>query len=137
MDPSTSPIEAGLDWTVASSKPEFIGKDALMKQKREGVARKFVGFELSQGPVPRQGYELTLGDRRVGTVTSGTFSQMLNRPIGMGYVVPSCAKLGTELTMTVRSQRHTAKVVKLPFWKPEAPAPALSKAATATLEKLS
>src|SRR3989338_7174691 len=91
MDTITSPIEVGLDWTVAFNKPEFIGREAILKQKREGVARKFVGFELSQGPVPRQGYELTVGPaaggtggRRVGTVTSGTFSQMLNRPIGMG-----------------------------------------------------
>jgi len=159
MDPSTSPIEVGLDWTVAFNKSEFIGKDVLLRQKREGVARKFVGFELSQGPVPRQGYELSrdlpaapgaaclpspigdrqaqTGGRRVGTVTSGTFSQMLNRPIGMGYAEPACAKLGTTLTMTVRSQRHTATVVKLPFWKPEAPAPVLSKSTTATLEKLS
>jgi len=137
MDLATSPIEVGLDWTVAWNKPDFIGRAPLLKQKQEGVGRKFVGFELAQGPVPRQGYELTVDGRRVGTVTSGTFSQMLNRPIGMGYVEPSCAKLGTELTMAVRSQRHTAKVVKLPFWKAEAPQPVLSKSTTATLEKLS
>lgn len=137
MDPATSPIEVGLEWTVAWNKPDFIGRPPLLKQKQEGVGRKFVGFELAQGPVPRQGYELTIDGRRVGTVTSGTFSQMLNRPIGMGYAEPACATLGTELTMTVRSQRHTARVVKLPFWKAEAPAPALSKSTTATLEKLS
>ncbi|MBI4003824.1 MAG: glycine cleavage system aminomethyltransferase GcvT [Candidatus Omnitrophica bacterium] len=144
MDAATSPIEVGLEWTVAWNKPDFIGRQPLLKQKQQGVGRKFVGFELAQGPVPRQGYELTVdpaaggaGGRRVGTVTSGTFSQMLNRPIGMGYVEPACAKPGTELTMTVRSQRHTAKVVKLPFWKAEAPAPVLSKSTAATLEKLS
>jgi len=137
MDPATSPIEVGLDWTVAFNKSGFIGREALLKQKREGVARKFVGFALAQGPVPRQGYELTLRDRRVGTVTSGTFSQMLNRPIGMGYVEPSCAKPGTELTMTVRSQRHTAAVVRLPFWKAETPQPVLSTSTIPTLEKLS
>jgi aminomethyltransferase len=126
MDPTTSPIEVGLDWTVAFNKPGFIGRDVLLKQKREGVARKFIGFELPQGPVPRLGYELTFDGRRVGTVTSGTFSQMLNRPIGMGYVEPGCAQPGTALTMTVRSQRHTATVVKLPFWKAEAPQAVLS-----------
>lgn len=134
MDAATSPIEVGLDWTVAFNKPEFIGQEVLLKQKREGVARKFVGFELSQGPVPRQGYELTVGGRRVGTVTSGTFSQMLNRPIGMGYVEPGCATLGTELTMTVRSQRHIATVVKLPFWKVPAAQPVFSAKTTPTLE---
>lgn len=137
MDPATSPIEVGLEWTVAWNKPDFIGRQPLLKQKQQGVGRKFVGFELAQGPVPRQDYELTVDGRRVGTVTSGTFSQMLNRPIGMGYVELACAKLGTELTMTVRSQRHTATVVKLPFWKAEASPPVLSKSTAATLEKLS
>ncbi|MDP3702952.1 MAG: glycine cleavage system aminomethyltransferase GcvT, partial [Candidatus Omnitrophota bacterium] len=141
MDAATSAIEAGLEWTVAFNKPEFIGRAAILKQKREGVARKFVGFELSQGPVPRQGYELTIdpaaggtGGRRVGIVTSGTFSQMLNRPIGMGYVEPGSATLGTELTMTVRSQRHIATVVKLPFWKVPAAQPVFSAKTTPTLE---
>jgi glycine cleavage system aminomethyltransferase T len=60
---------------------------------------------------------------------------MLNRPIGMGYVEPSCATLGTELTMTVRSQRHIATVVKLPFWKVPAAHPVLSAKTTPTLEQ--
>ena len=137
MDAATSPIEVGLDWTVAWNKPDFIGRPPLLKQKQEGVGRKFVGFELAQGPVPRQGYELTQESRRVGAVTSGTFSQMLNRPIGMGYVEPACAKLGTELTMTVRSQRHTATVVKLPFWKAQAAQPVTSAKTTQTLEQRS
>ncbi len=123
MDSATTPIEVGLDWTVAINKPAFIGKEALVRQKRDGVVRKFVGFELSQGPVPRHGLELTAageqGTRRVGTVTSGTFSPMLNKPLGMGYVEPAFTKPGTALTMTVRSQRYTGTVVKLPFWKPE------------------
>ena len=117
MDPKTTPIEVGLDWTVAINKPAFIGKDVLVRQKQQGVSRKFVGFELAQGPVPRTGAELTVDGRRVGTVTSGTFSPMLNKPLGMGYVEPAYAKAERELTVTVRSQRYTATVVKLPFWK--------------------
>ena len=70
----------------------------------------------------------------VGEITSGTFSQMLNRPIGMGYVEPGSAALGTELTMTVRSQRYIATVVKLPFWKVPAAQPVLSAKTTPTLE---
>ena len=119
MDAAASPFEAGLDWTVAMNKPEFIGKAALEKQKREGLTRRFVGFELSQGPMPRPGTELTLDGRKAGIVTSGTFSPILNRPIGMGYVEPSLAKPGTALTLTVRAQRHIVTVVKLPFWKGE------------------
>jgi aminomethyltransferase len=124
MDSTTTPIEAGLEWTLALNKARFIGRDELVRQKERGVARKFVGFELAQGPVPRAGMELAgaPGEAgsgpRVGTVTSGTYSLMLGRPIGMGYVEPSLAKPGTPLTLTVRSQRHAATVVKLPFWKP-------------------
>ncbi len=128
IDPTTSPFEAGLDWTVAINKPDFIGKNALLAQRRQGLARRFVGFELAQGPVPRPGTELmvevaeTLGSLRgIGTVTSGTFSPILNKPLGMGYVEPSFAAPGTTMTMVVRNQRHTVTVVKLPFWRNAAP----------------
>ena len=133
MDAATSPFEAGLNWTVAINKPDFIGKHALVKQKQEGLTRQFIGFELSQGPVPRSGTELTAGvdgagqaGRRVGAVTSGTFSPVLNRPLGMGYVEPAFTTPGTALTMTVRSQRYAATVARLPFWKGEARQPALA-----------
>jgi len=136
MDAATSPVEVGLEWTVAINKPSFIGKDAVVRHKRDGVSRKFIGLELSQGPVPRTGFELADAEgRRVGTVTSGTFSPILGKPLGMGYVEPAFTKPGTPLTMTVRSQRHVATVVKLPFWKGETKQPALSSAAP-TLEKL-
>jgi len=140
MDAATSPFEAGLNWTVALNKPDFIGKDALVKQKREGVARKFVGFELSQGPVPRSGTELTAetdgASRQVGTVTSGTFSPIRNRPLGMGYAEPAFTKPGTTLTMTVRNQRYPVTVVRLPFWKGDVRQPALTSTARPTLEHL-
>lgn len=120
MDTTTTPWEAGLGWTVAINKPAFMGKEALVRQKQGGVPHAFVGFELAQGPVPRGGMALSQAERAVGRVTSGTFSPVLNRPIGMGYVEPSCAKPGTLLSLSVRSQTYQATVVKLPFWKPEA-----------------
>ena len=120
MDAATSPFEVGLEWTVAANKPDFIGKDAILKQKREGLTRRFVGFELAQGPIPRSGTDLEVGGRIVGKVTSGTYSPVLNKPLGMGYVEPACAAPGTTLTMTVRNQRYAAAVVKLPFWKGQA-----------------
>ena len=126
IDTTTSPFEAGLDWVVALNKPEFVGKDALVKQKQDGVSRTFIGFELTEGPVPRGGIELTLNGQRVGTVTSGTYSPILNKPLGMGYVAPAAAKPGTTLTITVRSQRYAGTVVKLPFWKGDTRQPVLS-----------
>ena len=141
MDTTTSPFEAGLEWTVAIHKETFIGKEVLVKQKQDGVAKRLVGFELASGPVPRTGAELTVapaggvaGERRVGTVTSGTFSPILQRPLGMGYVEAAYAKPGTVLTLTVRGQRYAATVVKMPFWKPDRPTAAL--ASGPTLERL-
>jgi aminomethyltransferase len=132
MDERTTPYEADLGWTVAINKPAFMGKDVLVKQRQSGVSRKFIGFELTHGPVPRHGCELIAtpagggaGGRSVGVVTSGTFSPILHRPLGMGYVEPACSRPGTELSVTVRTQRYTATVVKLPFWKEERRQPAL------------
>jgi len=135
MDQTTTPYEAGLDWTVAIHKSDFIGKDALLKQQHTGVPKKFIGFELSQGPIPRTGTELfgnpSAGQRegrRIGTVTSGTFSPILNKSLGIGYVEPAWAKPGTSVTMVVRNQRHIGTVVTLPFWKREKQQPVLSGA---------
>lgn len=137
MDVKTTPWEVSLDWTVAINKPAFMGKDALIRQKQHGLTRKFIGFELSQGPVPRLGTELTVNGKRIGAVTSGTFSPILNRPLGMGYVEPAYTKPGTILTVTVRSQRYTGTVVKLPFWKGETQQAALTSTAAPTLEQRS
>lgn len=143
MDATTTPFDAGLGWTVAMNKTSFIGKDVLVQQKHAGIKRHFVGFELSQGPMPRHGCDLCLDGRPVGTVTSGTFSQVLNRPIGMGYVEPSASTVGTVLTMTVRAQKYQATVVKLPFWKGTIPSSMPSRQAAGgltarpTMEKLS
>lgn len=137
LDTTTTPLEAGLEWSVAINKPGFIGREVLLKQKQQGLTRQFVGFELSQGPVPRNGMELLANGTRVGTVTSGTFSPILNKPLGMGYVQPASAKPGTELTLMVRNQRYAATVVKLPFWKGEARQPALESTKVSTLERLS
>ncbi|MBI3996146.1 MAG: glycine cleavage system aminomethyltransferase GcvT [Candidatus Omnitrophica bacterium] len=137
MDAATSPIEVGLEWTVAMNKPAFIGKNVLVTQQQDGVARKFIGFELSQGPVPRTGMELAVDGRRIGMVTSGTFSPILAKPLGMGYVEPAYTKPGTTLTLTVRNQRHHATVVKLPFWKGDAKTQAaLTSPAAPTRERL-
>jgi aminomethyltransferase len=140
MDASTTPLQAGLGWAVALNKPDFIGKPVLVRQKQEGLPRRFVGFELSEGPVPRTGTELFSeadGEpRRVGIVTSGTFSPLLNKPIGMGYVEASCAAPGTTLSVVVRSQRYRGTVVKLPFWKGDTQQPALSTPSAPSKETL-
>jgi aminomethyltransferase len=117
MDITTSPYEADLGWTVAINKSSFLGKEVLVTEKANGVARKLVGFQLGQGPLPRQGCPLLVEDRPVGQVTSGTFSPMLNACIGMGYVETAIAKPGTVLSVVIRNKPYPATIVKMPFWQ--------------------
>lgn len=135
MDETTTPLEAGVDWTVAWHKPHFIGKAPLEAQRREGVQRAFVGFELTGAPMPRAGGELWAvvdGNERVaGRVTSGAFSPLLQKALGMGYVEMACGRPGSALGLLVRRQRYTATIVKLPFWRPEQQPGALTRAPTA------
>lgn len=145
LNDTTTPLEAGLKWTVAFEKQDFIGKKALLAQQAEGVKRRLIGIEFAQGPIPREGCPLTTdesaqnGDKpqQVGAITGGTFSSMLNRSIGMAYVEPAFAKIGTRLNMSVRARSYTGTVVKMPFWKPESRKETITSAATPTLENKS
>jgi aminomethyltransferase len=136
LDETTTPWEADLGWTVALNKPGFVGQEALVRQKQQGVSRRFVGFELAQGPVARQGMELSAEGRAVGRVTSGTFSPTLGKSLGMGYVEAPAAVPGRTLTVTVRGQRHTGTIVKLPFWRGERAPAAVAAVPKPILEKL-
>ncbi|MBI3009663.1 MAG: glycine cleavage system aminomethyltransferase GcvT [Candidatus Omnitrophica bacterium] len=123
IDTETHPFEAGLGWTVAMNKAAFIGKDKLALLSKAPMKRRFIGFELAQGPIPRLGMPLWNQEhQQVGKVTSGTFSPILNKSLGMGYVEANAAAAGTLLALNVRNQWHAASVVKLPFWK-EKPKP--------------
>jgi len=119
INDTTSPIEAGLGWiTKFTDEKNFIDKDLLLKQKKEGVSRKLVGFEMIDRGIPRQHYDLCDAEGNViGEVTSGTMSPMLKIGIGMGYVKPEFAKVGTEICLSVRGKLLKAKVAKLPFYK--------------------
>lgn len=115
----TSPIEAGLGWiTKFTPEKSFIDKELLLKQKKEGVSRKLIGFEMVDRGIPRQHYEICDASGNViGEVTSGTMSPMLKIGIGMGYVKPEFAKVGSEIYLSIRGKLIKAQVVKLPFYK--------------------
>ena len=115
IDRTTNPIEAGLGWITKTDKGEFIGRAPVMKAKQEGVKRKLVGFALNDRAFPRQGYAINDAGSPVGSVTSGTFSPVLDRGIGMGYVAPARAKPGTPLTVSIRGREIPAEVVQPPF----------------------
>ena len=115
IDRGTNPIEAGLGWITKTAKGDFTGRDAILRVQREGAARKLVGFTLGDRAFPRQGYALCAGGKGTGSVTSGTFSPVLERGIGMGYVAAAHAAPGTRLEVTIRDRQVPADVVPLPF----------------------
>jgi len=113
----TSPLEAGLGWITKFTK-NFTNSDALENQKRMGVDRKLVAFELDDRGIPRQGYDIVDGQgAKIGLVTSGTMSPMLGKGIGLGYVPIVFADVNTKINIQIRKKAVSATIVKLPFYK--------------------
>ena len=122
LDEKTTPLEANLDWTIAWTKGPFMGRDALERQKREGVVRKLAGFEMKSAGIPRPGYSIFIGENKVGQVTSGTMLAPLDqgqtgKAIGMGYVPPQAARPGTKIFIEIHNRKVDAEIVKLPFYR--------------------
>ncbi len=117
IDDDHTPLEAGLGWIVKMDKAEFVGKPVLEQQKAAGVARKLVGFELTDAGVPRHGYPILKDGQKVGEVTSGTMGPSVKKPIGMGYVPAALAAEGSTFQVEIRGRPAGAKVVKTPFYK--------------------
>lgn len=115
IDQTTHTLEAGLAWITKFDKGDFNGKPALLKAKTEGLKRKLVGFTLSEKAFPRHGYAIHANGTKVGDVTSGTFSPILDKGIGMGYVSVEYAKPGTEVAVLIRGREVAATVATLPF----------------------
>lgn len=118
LSPEISPVMAGLSIFCKLDKPEFIGKDALVKQKTEGVARKLVGIELFENAIPRAGYPVELQDgTQVGVVTTGYHSISLDRSICFALVDSAYSKLDTVLFVHIRKHTFEGKVVKKRFYQ--------------------
>ena len=117
MDESTTVLEADLGWIVGWKKSDFIGADALRRQKAEGVRQKLVGFEMLDRAIGRHGYDVHVGGDKVGRVTSGTQTPYLKKAIGMAYLPADRSQAGTEFDVDVRGRRARAVVVPMPFYK--------------------
>ena len=116
---SISPIEAGLGMFVKTEKPEFIGQEAVIRQKTDGVSRKIVGLEIEGPAIARHGYDvLDCDGNKVGEVTTGYRSITLGRNLAMAIVEADCAKLGTKLQVQVRRKIFPAQVIKKRFYTP-------------------
>jgi aminomethyltransferase len=112
-----TPLEAGLDWIVRLDKGGFIGREALVRQKEQGVTRKLAGFEMTGRGIGRDDYEVFLDGAPAGWVTSGGPSPTLKKNIGMCYLPAEKAALGTPFQIMIRNQPVDARTVALPFYK--------------------
>jgi len=112
-----SPLEAGLDRFVKLDKADFIGREALIKQKEGGISRKLVGLEMIDKGVPRQGYEVQVEGKNAGYITSGSFSPTLKKNIALALIEVSHAVPGSRVDVVVRNKALKAEVVKIPFYE--------------------
>lgn len=112
-----SPIEAGLGMFVKLDKEEFVGKEAVARQKAEGVARKIVGIELSGRAIPRHGYEVVVKDKVVGTVTTGYNSISTGKSVCMALVDIAYAKIGTPVQVRIHRKLQDGVVTKKRFYE--------------------
>jgi len=121
IDEETTLLEANLGWICKLNKGDFIGRDALARQKEAGLSRRLVGFEVTERGIARDGQEVLIAGARVGKVTSGSPAPYLKKNIGMAYVPKESANEGQELQIDVRGKLVGARIVKTPFYKREKP----------------
>ena len=117
IDNTTTLLEAGLGWIVKFDKGEFIGRDALLRQKQEGLKRKLVGFEMLGRDIARDHYPAFFDGREVGYVSSGSPSITLKKNIGLAYLPVEHSTVGSRFQVSVRGRMCDAQIVATPFYK--------------------
>jgi aminomethyltransferase len=115
IDDTTTPLEAGLGFAVEMGKPEFVGQAALRAAGEP--ARRLAGIVLESRRIPRPGFAVFAGDRKLGAVTSGTWSPTLEKSIAMAYLPREDRKPGAPVEIDIRGRREKGAIVKLPFYK--------------------
>jgi len=117
IDATITPWEAGLDWIVKLEKGNFLGREALVKQKQQGITRKLIGFEVKGRGIARDGYEILTGGAGTGWVTSGGPAPALNKNLGMCYLPVHLAEPGNVIEISVRGRGVEAVTIPMPFYK--------------------
>ena len=118
LDRHTTPLEAGLGFVVQWDKGPFIGREALLRQRQEGLRRCLVGLRLLEPGVARAGYGVLDPDgQEVGTVTSGGYAPALKAYLALAYVPPALAQPGHRLAVVIRGKPVQAEVVETPFYR--------------------
>jgi aminomethyltransferase len=123
IDDTVTAWEADLGWIVKMNKGDFVGRDALTRQKEKGVGRKLIGFEMVDRGIARHGYPAQTASG-AGVVTSGTHSPTLGRPIGLALLPAEAAAAGTAFEVDIRGRLAAARVVPTPFYKRSKEVPA-------------
>ena len=116
MDTSSNPYEAGLDRFVDPDRDGYIAGPALRRIRDKGAGRRLVGFNILGRGIPRHEYPITDGSRRIGQVTSGSYSPTLDRSIGLGYVPSDYSAVGSRFQIDIRGRPAEAEVTALPFY---------------------
>jgi aminomethyltransferase len=116
IDESVTPWEADLGWIVKMKKGDFQGREALARQKAEGVPRKLVGFEMVDRGIARHGHPAKTAAGE-GIVTSGTHSPTLGKPIGLALLPTAASAVGTAFEVDIRGRAARARIVETPFYK--------------------
>ena len=114
---SITPWEAGLDWIVKLDKGDFLGREALVKQKQQGITRKLAGFEVKGRGIARDGYEILANGVGSGWVTSGGPAPALNKNIGMCFLPLPLSEPGNAIEISVRGRGVEAVTIPMPFYK--------------------
>jgi aminomethyltransferase len=117
LDEETTLLEANLGWIVKLEKGDFLGRDVLVRQCAQGPSKKLVGFEMIDRGIARDGYEVRIGGRTAGRVTSGTHAPFLKKSLGMAFVPPEAAEVGRVIEIDIRGKAVRARQVPLPFYK--------------------
>jgi len=117
IDETTNLLEANLGWICKLDKGDFVGRDALAKEKEAGITRRLVGFEVTDRGIARDHQNVVVDDKVVGQVTSGSPAPYLKKNIGFAYVPIELASVGQQLKIDVRGRLVDAQVVKTPFYK--------------------
>jgi aminomethyltransferase len=117
LDEKTTLLEANLGWICKLDKGEFLGRDVLLKQQREGTKKKLVGFEMADRGIARDEYNVIVDDRTEGRVTSGSPAPFLKKNIGLAYLPPQLAEVGRQIQIDIRGKPINARQVSLPFYR--------------------
>jgi aminomethyltransferase len=116
LSPEHTPLEAGLSIFVDLEKADFVGRDALVRQRGEGVKRRLVPFKMTEkSPPPRPHYPVFKDGQQITEITSGTLSPTLGVGIGMAYVPTEFARINEEIDVDIRGRRFRAVIERKPL----------------------